>query len=74
MDRVENQAENFNQQLAEFIDGSPTPFHAVANLVSLFREAGFQAFERISTTGHSKSGRKVLCHPQWLINYCLCRR
>ncbi|MDB4260789.1 M18 family aminopeptidase [Porticoccaceae bacterium] len=42
MDRVENQAENFNQQLAGFIDGSPTPFHAVANMVSLFREAGFQ--------------------------------
>jgi aspartyl aminopeptidase len=43
MDVVDTQAESFNKQLAEFIDGSPTPFHAVANIAGLFREAGFQA-------------------------------
>jgi aspartyl aminopeptidase len=42
MDMVNTPAENFNKQLAEFIDGSPTPFHAVANIASLLLEAGFQ--------------------------------
>ena len=32
MERADTQAESFNKRLAEFIDGSPTPFHAVANM------------------------------------------
>ena len=43
MNAVDNQTEIFNKQLAGFIDGSPTPFHAVANIASLLRAAGFQA-------------------------------
>jgi aspartyl aminopeptidase len=41
MNMADNQVDLFNQQLAEFIDGSPTPFHAVANIAGLLREAGF---------------------------------
>ena len=43
MDVVDTHTESFNKQLAEFIDGSPTPFHAVANIASLLRGAGFRA-------------------------------
>ena len=43
MNAVDNQAEIFNKQLADFIDGSPTPFHAVANIASILRQAGFQS-------------------------------
>jgi len=41
MHMADNQVDLFNQQLVDFIDGSPTPFHAVANIASLLREAGF---------------------------------
>ena len=34
MNAVDKQAEIFNKQLADFIDGSPTPFHAVANMAA----------------------------------------
>ncbi len=43
MDVVDTQTESFNKRLAEFIDGSPTPFHAVANMTILLREAGFKS-------------------------------
>ena len=33
----------FNQALCDFIAHSTTPFHAVANMVALLREAGFTA-------------------------------
>ena len=33
--------ENFNQNLLRFIDESPTPFHAVANLCATLRAAGY---------------------------------
>ena len=37
-----NQTENqFNQQLCDFLDASPTPFHAVSSMVALLAEAGF---------------------------------
>ena len=48
MNRADKQAEllsaeSFNRELGEFIDASPTPFHAVANIASQLREAGFCA-------------------------------
>lgn len=43
MNPVDTQVESFNKQLADFIDGSPTPFHAVANIASLLAGAGFQS-------------------------------
>lgn len=34
---------NFNKQLFNFLDASPTPFHATANLKSMLEKAGFNA-------------------------------
>ncbi len=34
--------DSFNVRLMEFIACSPTPFHAVANMVEMLRDAGFQ--------------------------------
>src|SRR6056300_1611071 len=33
--------QEFSQQLLTFLDSSPTPFHATANLASALRDAGF---------------------------------
>jgi aspartyl aminopeptidase len=57
MNPVDTQVENFNKHLADFIDGSPTPFHAVANIASLLREAGFQSLSE-SQDWSLKSGEK----------------
>ena len=33
----------FNQALIEFLNGAPTPFHAVATMAQALTEAGFKA-------------------------------
>jgi aspartyl aminopeptidase len=33
--------EQFNLELTQFLDTSPTPFHAVSSMVSMFEKAGF---------------------------------
>jgi aspartyl aminopeptidase len=57
MNAVDKQAEIFNKQLADFIDGSPTPFHAVANIASLLVVAGFQSLSE-SEDWSLKQGEK----------------
>ena len=42
MNVADSHTESFNKQLAEFIDASPTPFHAVTNIANLLHTAGFQ--------------------------------
>ncbi|WP_246164722.1 M18 family aminopeptidase [Litorivicinus lipolyticus] len=39
----------FNQRLLEFIDASPTPWHAVDNLVQALEGAGFQSIQATDT-------------------------
>ena len=38
--------QKFNQQICDFIDRSPTPFHAVQNMAQLLDEAGFIVLHR----------------------------
>lgn len=35
----------FNQRLCQFLDASPTPFHAVSSIASRLRDAGFTALD-----------------------------
>jgi len=35
----------FNRELFEFLDNSPTPFHATANLLKLFKDKGFKQLD-----------------------------
>ena len=41
-------AEQFNLGLAEFLDASPTPFHAVASMVDRLKAAGFSELDESS--------------------------
>ena len=53
-----NQTENqFNQQLCDFLDASPTPFHAVSSMVALLAEVGFTELSD-DTNWSLKSGGK----------------
>lgn len=40
--KMRDQSPALVQELLDFIDHSPTPFHATANLVKMFAEAGFE--------------------------------
>ncbi|MCK5696918.1 MAG: M18 family aminopeptidase [Gammaproteobacteria bacterium] len=39
----------FNHQLLEFLDQSPTPYHAVKNLVTYLKKAGYERLSEAST-------------------------
>ena len=43
-----NSAEQFNQGLAEFLDASPTPFHAVKSMAERLQSAGFSELDEAS--------------------------
>lgn len=50
-------SETFNQGLMRFLDDSPTPFHAVANLAVALREAGFDQIEEAAHWSIEPHGR-----------------
>ena len=43
-----NSAEQFNRGLAEFLDASPTPFHAVKSMAERLQSAGFSELDEAS--------------------------
>jgi aspartyl aminopeptidase len=43
-----NSAEQFNQGLAEFLDASPTPFHAVKSMAERLQSAGYSELDEAS--------------------------
>lgn len=50
-------AAEFNQGLLNFINASPTPFHAVASMVDSLQNAGFTALQESDVWGELKPGR-----------------
>ncbi|MCX4186831.1 M18 family aminopeptidase [Methylophaga sp. OBS4] len=47
----------FNQGLCAFLDASPTPYHAVASMVSLLQQQGFQRLAEGDSWGQLAAGR-----------------
>lgn len=47
----------FNQQLCQFLNQSPTPFHAVASMKSQLEQAGFQSLNEMDSWGELEKGR-----------------
>lgn len=47
----------FNRGLCDFLDASPTPYHAVASMKSLLLEHGFQALAEADSWGQLEAGR-----------------
>ena len=56
--------QEFNRGLADFIDASPTPFHATQNLLKIFVEAGFKVLQESDPWSTRKGGSYVLTRNQ----------
>ncbi len=56
--------QEFNRGLADFIDASPTPFHAAQNLLKIFIEAGFEVLQESDVWSIRKEGSYVLTRNQ----------
>ncbi len=50
-------AAEFNQGLLQFIDSSPTPFHAVLSMVEALEQAGFAELRESDTWGELPAGK-----------------
>ena len=46
----------FNKGLCDFIDKSPTPFHAVSNMCEHFKQHGFERLNEVDTWGNLPAG------------------
>lgn len=51
----------FNQGLMQFIEASPTPFHAVAQLTNALRAAGYQALDEADSWALQPAGKYFVC-------------
>jgi len=47
----------FNQHLCQFLNQSPTPFHAVATMIELLEHAGYTALSELDSWGKLSAGR-----------------
>ncbi|MFT4583328.1 MAG: aspartyl aminopeptidase [Gammaproteobacteria bacterium] len=56
--------EIFNQNLLRFLDGSPTPFHALANLCTTLRSAGYEALLETDKWNISPPGKYFVTRGQ----------
>lgn len=54
-------AAEFNQGLLQFIDSSPTPFHAVLTMVGALEQAGFAELRESDTWGELPPGKYFVC-------------
>lgn len=54
---MHDNAATFNQGLLQFIDQSPTPFHAVATMVEALQKYGFKALKEADTWGELSAGK-----------------
>lgn len=54
-------AAEFNQGLLQFIDSSPTPFHAVLTMVEALEQAGFVELRESDTWGELPAGKYFVC-------------
>ncbi|MBV1930903.1 MAG: M18 family aminopeptidase [Porticoccaceae bacterium] len=52
--------QEFNQQLLEFIERSPTPFHATQNIASMLEDAGFEQLAEGDEWSLNEGGRYYL--------------
>ena len=57
MTSAQQQVELFNAELADFLDGSPTPFHAVATLSQMLGKAGFQGLNEAEDWTLERGGK-----------------
>ena len=57
MTATENTRELFNGQLGEFIDQSPTPFHAVSTMSKMLVDAGFSALSEAEEWSLQQGGK-----------------
>lgn len=55
---------DFNQQLLSFLDRSPTPFHATANMVDACVAAGFEVLQERDSWSLKPGGRYVVTRNQ----------
>lgn len=53
--------EAFNQSLIQFLDESPTPFHATQSMKSALLDAGFEAIQMAESWQLKPGGRYVVC-------------
>jgi aspartyl aminopeptidase len=64
---------NFNQGLMQFLNDSPTPYHAVANLAIALREAGFDQIEEAAHWSIEPHGKYFVTRGESsLIAFSLC--
>ncbi len=49
-----------NQQLCQFLDSSPTPFHACANMLEVFKQAGFKHISEMADWSELAVGNYVI--------------
>ncbi|MAM86826.1 MAG: M18 family aminopeptidase [unclassified Hahellaceae] len=56
MTEVKSKLESFNKALLKFIDDSPTPFHAVANMQAMLNKAGFRRLDAAADWGSLSAG------------------
>ena len=47
---------SLTEELLQFLQQSPTPFHAVCNMINMLEQAGFQRLDEVSTWELKKNG------------------
>lgn len=64
MQQDKKKEKKYNQQLLDFLNHSPTPFHAVENLLELFLDAGFRHLSEAEDWSNLDSGKYVITRNQ----------
>ena len=60
----------FNQDLLDFLQNAPSPFHATARMVDRLEAAGFQPLQEEDDWSLAAEGQ-ILCHPPGLCSDCI---
>ncbi len=68
---MKNTSSDFNQGLCQFLDASPTPYHAVASMQTVLEDKGFQQLNEADSWGELSSGNYFVVRQASIIAFII---